>query len=54
MKSNLCLVEAVAACSIPSFGYVMDDLRFESRETQKITSLLLIMPIILGCTQSRP
>ena len=52
MESNLCLVEAGTTYSKQSPGYVMDDPKFESREKQEITSLLINMPISSGCTQT--
>jgi hypothetical protein len=45
-------VEAGRTYSIQSLDYVMDDLYFESRERQEITSLLLNMSISSGCTQT--
>jgi len=52
MESKLCLVEAVTTYSKQSLGYVIDYLKFESRERQKITPFLLNMSISSGCTQT--
>jgi hypothetical protein len=52
MESNLCLVEVGTVYSIQSLGYVMDDLRFKSRQGQEITSLLQNMLINSRFTHS--